>query len=226
MKSSGQKVMGIDVSLNHGGFVLLENGVLKDFAFVSDRATLGRKEHGMYIKAAKLKDMHQRGLMRLAFWTAYSRVLFAMWKPAFLGIEDYAYGKGQQAHQIGEVGGIMRFKFWCEGVAIRFHDPGSIKMFAADDGGADKSETRLGVQTRWPEATRFSEYEYGQDRRTVEDLCDAYAVAQLVECELMLRAGTLSLDSLRPKQVQVFNRCTKRWPTSILSRDWYQRVTP
>lgn len=222
-------VLGADISMNHGAFVNLEEGELAGYQYVTDRQKVAKmsKEHGTYMFAHKLRDMHERGVVRLAFWSSYLAKRFALGPAVYVGVEDYAYGAAMNAHQIGEVGGLFRLKAWLRGHAIRFHDPKSVKMFAVHDGSADKREVAYFVQERWPETKEFARYSYvrGKTDYTVveEDLCDAFAVAKLVWLEVQLRRGDVLMKDLHEKEVQVFNRVTKQWPVNILGRSWLQR---
>lgn len=221
-------VLGVDLSMNHGAFVLLRNGSLLDYRFVTDKSVLAKKakKYGEYLAAAKIKDMIERDFLRLAFWYVYSNQIFKELPSEFLGVEGFAYRASQNAHQIGGVASVFRVKAWIRRLKIRVHGPETVKMFAADDGNAAKSEVRYAMHEKYPETEKFDEYAHGSgssEFQIPEDLCDAYAVAQLLWLEVQLRNGWIELKDLSPKIVQIFNRVTKRWPTNILGRDWIQR---
>lgn len=221
-------VLGVDLSMNHGAFVLLRNGLLFDYRFVTDKSVLAKKDkkRGEYLAASKIKDMVERDFLRLAFWYAYSNQIFKQLPAEYMGIEGYAYRMSQNAHQIGGVASVFRVKSWIRGMKIRVHGPETVKMFGADDGSAAKSEVRFAMHDKFPETKRFDKYAHGKGTmqfQIAEDLCDAYVVAQLVWLEVQLRFGMIELKSLPPKTIQIFNRTTKRWPVNILGRDWIQR---
>lgn len=222
-------VLGTDLSMNHGAFVTLDGaGEMADYRYVTDRVKVATKSrlHGEYFNAGKIRDMHARGVVRTVFWDVYLNRLFAG-ALTHVGIEDYAYDQVMGAHQMGEVGGLFRLKAYMRGVCLRIHDPGSIKMFAAHDGSADKREVAHFVKERWTEAQEFERYSYDRPKGAFteieEDLCDAFAVAKLVWTEIQLRAGKMKMSDLHPKEVQVFNRTTKQYPVNILGREWLQR---
>jgi Holliday junction resolvasome RuvABC endonuclease subunit len=222
------RVLGIDISVNHGAFVVLRKGKLDHFRFVTDRSTVAKssKEYGTYFFPAKLRDWQERAILRVAFWSSWLSSTFQndelIAATTHAGIEDYAYDAGMNAHQIGEVSGLVRLRVWKSGRAMRLYDPSSIKMFAAHDGTASKSEMIEEVHRRWKDTQMFSRYSKGQFTGVEEDLCDAYAIAQLVWTEVQLRAGAIRLKDLHEREIRVFNRCTKRWPVSLLDRDWIQ----
>lgn len=222
-------ILGVDISMNHGAFVLLRNGSILDYRFVTDKAALAKKHkrYAEYISAVKVKDMVERDFLRLAFWYAYSNRLFKQLPSEYAGIEGYAYRASQNAHQIGGVASIFRVKAWIRRLKIRLHGPETVKMFGADDGNAAKSEVRYAMHEKYPETIMFDEYAHGKGGTAFqipEDLCDAYAIAKLLWLEIQLRNGLVELKDLHPKTIQIFNRTTKRWPINILGREWIQRV--
>lgn len=225
---STDRVSGIDISLNHAAFVTLDRGELYRFDYVTDRKSVANKSsaYGHYLRAAKLKEKYERDFLRLAYWNSFVSWFFGHTAPEYTGIEDYAYRAPQSAYHLGEVGGVARYRAWLSRAKVRLHDPSSLKMYAAHDGTADSTETMRAILKRWPTQTKpFLKFQDGKDQRSVEDLCDAYALAQLVWLEIRLRRGEVDLASLPPKEVQLFNRCTKRFPVSILGRDWIERIT-
>jgi Holliday junction resolvasome RuvABC endonuclease subunit len=214
---------GIDVSINHGAVVCLQdNGALFDYWFMADKRAIANKsaKHGEYIKKLKNPEIH--AVHRLECWEAFFFSL-PIDHNDYAGIEDYAYQASQGAHQIGEVGGIARKACWDDGARIRLHDPPSIKMFATHDGTADKKEMVREVLQRWPETKEFCKYTHLKNKTITEDLIDAYVIAKLVCVEVQLRNGSMKLSDLHEKEVQVFNRVTKRYPNNLLDREWIQK---
>jgi len=224
-------VQGWDLSLRHGGFVELADGELQQFWYVTDIVGSAKKsERGTLLKDPKVKDNQQWNVQRLIWWKRYLGLLVSFRRPHFLGIEDYALGAAQGAHYIGELGGIAKIVSKEAGVKLRLHDPLSIKMFATHNGHADKAWMEAAVKERW--GVDFSEFNPQKakktkknpkgipTRQTSEDLADAFAIAKLVWTEVRLRRGDLVMSELHEKEVQVFNRVTKMYPLSLLSREW------
>jgi crossover junction endodeoxyribonuclease RuvC len=58
----------------------------------------------------------------------------------FTVIEGYAFDRPNQAHQIGELGGVVRFTLWEGGRPFVLIAPSSMKMFATGKGNASKDE--------------------------------------------------------------------------------------
>ncbi len=55
-------------------------------------------------------------------------------------IEGYAYGRPNQAHQLGELGGVIRYRLWLNHVPYTDVPPSSLKSFAAGKGNARKPD--------------------------------------------------------------------------------------
>lgn len=217
------KIQGWDVSLNHGAFVELTDGKLTNLWYVTDVAGSANrdKKRGQRLPVYKQKsDRQHYALIRLAWWEAYFTRHLQFTKPDIVGLEDYALRQEQGAHQMGEVGGMARLRAYQAGVKLRLHDPTSVKLFGAHHGNAQKPDMEKAVAERWN--LDFSKFnpETGDNRKTSEDLADAFVLAWMVWTEHLVRTGHQRVDGLHVKEVQVFNRVTKAYPTSLLSREW------
>lgn len=222
------RVLGIDLSMNHGAVVELTDGKMTNFWYVTDAAGSAErsKQHGTRLKLPDTKDRHIKGMVRLAFWEEFlDKKVLIQSKPDFVGIEDYAIRMEHQSHYLGEVGGIARILCWFRGVKFRLHDPTSVKMWTAHDGTCQKDEMERAVKERWGED--FGKYNVPmgpkaskENRQTSEDLADAYAIARMVEAEANLRLGLVKLSDMHPKEIQVFNRITKTYAVNLLDREW------
>ena len=231
------RVLGGDVSLNHGALVELSDGKLTNLWYATDSASSAErgKHRGYRIPTFKADDHQTRAIMRLEWWEDFlGRVLDAS-RPDYVGLEDYALRQEQGAHQLGEIGGLARLTCWKRGIPLRLHDPTTVKMFVAHSGNALKPDVERAVAERWN--LDFSKYNPPlakptkkvkapkENRRTSEDCADAYGIAQLVWTEVQLRAGRILFEELHEKEIQAFNRITKAHPVSLLSRDWIVRQT-
>lgn len=226
-----KRILGCDLSLNHGAFVLLIDGQLERLWYYTDKAGSAAK----HVDSIRMKqgdgDREQRSVERLARLEKVFNYVFETAKPDFIGIENYAIRAEQGAHYLGEVGGIARLNAFKKGIPLRLHDPISIKMFITHAGNSKgKTIMEKKVAERW--GVHFSDYNQPipkpttrnpkpkRNRQTSEDLADAFSIAKLVEIEEDLRGGVVALRSLHEKEVQVFNRCTKTYPRSLLDREW------
>ena len=220
---------GWDISLNHGAVVQLRDGKLDNFWYYTDVAGSANRPGGAgsRVPVNNKVDRHTKAMERLVWIRDWLESVVNESQPEFVGVEDYALRAEQGAHQLGEVGGVARIILWNSGVHFRLHDPISVKMFATHDGTSQKDSIETAVAERW--GWDFSAYnpppspKGNPSRRTSEDLSDAFVIAQLVWTEVQLRHGDIMLNSLHPKEVQVFNRVTKTYPESLLSREWICR---
>jgi crossover junction endodeoxyribonuclease RuvC len=63
-------------------------------------------------------------------------------------IEGYAYNVGAGAVAQAELGGILRWHLWCQGVAVVELGPGTLKKFATGDGSAKKTAMVIAARER------------------------------------------------------------------------------
>jgi len=231
------KVIGFDVSLNHGAAVELTNGKPTWYSYFTVAAGVAkRSEFGHRLPAPPSKakgvdvDLQPYQMQRLAWIERWiDKTVLVARRPDFVGIEDYALRAEQGAHQLGEVGGIARILFWFRGVPFRKHDPVSTKMFVTHDGTAQKDLIEQCVRERW--GVDYSHVNADpppgkkQNRTSSEDLADAFGIAKLVDAERRIRSGKLRLEDLEhDKERQVFNRTTKTYPVSLIGREWIQNL--
>lgn len=212
-----KRILGADVSLNHSGFVLLDDGgELIDYAFITEKAgdASRNKAHATRWKQpVKAKDNELKRVVRLAWLDQVIRNVYERMAPDLIVLEGYAFDT-HGAHQMGEVGGLARLLAWQWGCPQRWHDPLTVKMYACHKGNAKKGEVQEAVETRW--GADFSHC--GSQGK--EDLCDAYVLAHMGLTEARLRSGDLALNQLHPKELQVFNRTTRKAPVNVLGRGW------
>ena len=218
-------VHGYDLALNHGGFVELTDGEITNFWYISSKAGAANKSknHSFRLILAKNKDRQIVAMKRLSDVMNVIREIMRKSRPDYVGIEDYALGISHGSHYMGEIGGTVRLLCWENKIKMRLHDPISVKMFATHNGGAKKDMMEKAVLDRWGiDFSDFNPIARGakQDRTASEDLCDAFVIAKMVWTELQLRQGEIRLTELHEKEIQVFNRVTKSYPVSLLSREW------
>lgn len=224
------KILGGDLSLNHGALVELTDGGMTNFWYYTDQAGSAKKseKRGIRMPVWKTKDRHVKMMQRLAWIENFlDKQVFMKSLPEYVGIEDYALGVDHGAHYQGEIGGIARILCWFRGFKLRLHDPTTLKMFAAHNGTADKDLVERAVADRWnidfgwlnqPKAPKAKK----ENRQTSQDLCDAYTAAKLVDLEVRLRAGTVLLSDLHEKEIRIFHRVTKTYQVNLLDREWIQ----
>ena len=63
-------------------------------------------------------------------------------------LEGYSYASAHQAHQVGELGGIVRVALHEAGIPFAIVQPTSLKLFATGKGNAGKDDMKLAAQAR------------------------------------------------------------------------------
>lgn len=129
-----KKIVGIDASLTRTGICTMYTGA----------GLFGNQEHDFKtsIIASKLKGPERLIEIR-------DRVAEFCRDADLVLIEGYAFARAQGAHQIGELGGVLRVMLhenrlnWLE-VA-----PSAVKKFATGKGNATKEQIAAWVQKRW-----------------------------------------------------------------------------
>lgn len=80
-------------------------------------------------------------------------------------IEGYAFAMANQAHQMGELGGVLRVMFYELGLQVLEVNPSQVKKFATGKGSAKKEEMAVAIFKR-----------FGREFRT-NDEADAFVLA-------------------------------------------------
>lgn len=139
-------VMGIDPSLTSTGLVVLSNSEL-----ISSE-TIGIKEKGI----ARLLEL--QNILEGRLFT---------YKPDLVVIEGYAFARSNQAHQMGELGGMIRMLLTQKRVPWIEVAPTQVKKFATGKGNAAKDLILMNVYKRW--GVEFDS----------NDIADAYVLARI-----------------------------------------------
>lgn len=139
-------VIGIDPSLTCTGLVGLENGTLVL------HNTLEVKERGVE-RLLRLESMLQGKLRE--------------YKPSLVVVEGYAFARANQAHQMGELGGMIRMLLAKLGINWIEVAPTQVKKFCTGKGNAAKDLILMNVYKRW--GVEFQ----------VNDEADAYVLAKI-----------------------------------------------
>jgi Holliday junction resolvasome RuvABC endonuclease subunit len=63
-------------------------------------------------------------------------------------VEGYSYGSKNGGERLGELGGVIRFALWSEGVPYVEVPPSTLKMYASGKGNAGKVEVLVAARDR------------------------------------------------------------------------------
>lgn len=89
------------------------------------------------------------GIPRLCWFEATLTQFLRHWRPTMVGVEDYAFGQGNRAHQIGELGGLVRMTLARSGFASYTVPIGANKKHASGKGNTPKSQMMLAAFKKW-----------------------------------------------------------------------------
>ena len=139
-------IMGIDPSLTSTGLVVLSNSE------VISSETIEVKEKGI-ARLLRLQDILSDRLTNFA--------------ADLVVIEGYAFARANQAHQMGELGGMIRMLLTTMRVSWIEVAPTQVKKFATGKGNAAKDLILMNVYKRW--GVEFES----------NDIADAYVLARI-----------------------------------------------
>lgn len=117
-------IAAFDLSLTATGYALASDGI---------------------VTTGTIATVTRRGLDRLR-WIR-DQVLDAAAGADLVALEGYAFARANQAHQLGELGGVVRLALYERRVVVVDVPPASLKLFATGKGNA-KKEDMLGAAIR------------------------------------------------------------------------------
>ena len=135
----------------------------------------------------------------------------------YVAIEDYAFGAKGRVFNIAEFTGGLKLKLYENDYKTRLYDIGSIKMFATTNGNSQKDVMQEYFEKE-KDIPNLSNLPDGKSPKA--DVIDAYFIAKLLQTEMKLRYGIVTLKELSLTEIRVFNRVTKANPVNILARDF------
>ncbi len=235
-------IFGIDMSLNHFGIVCLdgETGEALDTFYTWDAKKYVVEEPILALKGM-LSPIKEKGEQTAPFChrrlniqseNVFYSILgclkhFGEDRDWYVGIEGYALNsKSNSIYQIGEMGGVVKYRLMIAGAKFRVHDPQSIKLYGTGMGFAKKPAMRDAAEKRGYRVpdSMFKDVKKKGSPEVVDldgpgtDVCDAFFIADMVKTELDLRSGKKSLQNILPEQKRIFLRVTKAYPVNLLDR--------
>lgn len=152
---------------------------------------LAEKTHSFGTITTKLKGVERLLFIEEQLWKAIT-----VDRLDLICLEDYAFARPNQAHQIGELGGTIRKLLHQSGIPWVAIAPSSIKKFSTGKGNVEKNKVLMHVYKRWG-------VECANDNQA-----DAYVLAK-VAWELMQPGGDLTAF-----QEQAMINVRERWETN------------
>lgn len=139
------------------------------------------------------------GVYRLSWLRDEVEAILESYQPHVVMLENYAHGKGNRAHQIGEWGGVLRLLLQDMGRPVVLVSPAALKTFATGDHQAGKEA----VVAAMAEAAGRSFHKGG-------DEADAYALCAM---PLAFIGGPVQLVHAPAERVKKLHKLP--WPRVV-----------
>lgn len=214
-------ICGYDLSMNGSGICVLE---LDDNLDVKSCDYLGFTQvkkneipdHSIYYKKEDYKSRYELTEMMIAEITKKTENV------SYVGIEDFAFGAMGRLADIGSFVGQVAYDTWKRGKAIKWYGPAIHKKFFCGRGNADKIGMYQEFITRdeiKPDISKMPVPTKSSGVSPTSDIIDAYSIAKLVQAELKIQNGIITLNDLSDKEKEVFLDKKKK---TILTEPWIQ----
>jgi Holliday junction resolvasome RuvABC endonuclease subunit len=215
------KIVGLDLSMNGSGLVKLTLDNNYDVIKTECEAFCSVKKHSSdIVHLFKKKDYDNRQQINL--WMR-NKIMAFVSDADYAAIEDYAFGAKGAVFDIGEFVGFIKMNLFEKGIPFRLYDPNSIKKYGTGKGNADKItmyDKYMDFKGMKMDIKAMPIPNKGSGVSPTSDVVDAFWIAKLLQLEIQLRKGVITLQSLSEDDISIFNRVTKSLPTNILSRDF------
>jgi len=235
------KIIGLDISLDHGGFVALnEDGQVLDYCYLTNvkkNADIDFKHSIFLSKRGKVEPKEVFRLRRLNEYLealmVFERRVSMFSVPGYYSIEGYSYRSASTSIcQIAELTGHIKHYLFEHGGQIRVHDPLSVKLFATDKGNASKKEMVEQALLAFDISEGLIKKKIIKKKGALieefdgvgTDLADSYFLARMLYKELQLRSGSILLSQLNEGERRIFLRTTRGYPVNILDREFIHKV--
>jgi len=240
------KIFGLDISLDHGGVVVLDTtGMVADYCFLTTVKKYASVDPKHSVLLSKQEKDEPKAVFRLRRMNEYLHGLMnfehkvsSLIPPSYYSIEGYSYGSAGTSTsicQIAELTGYIKHMIYEGGGLIRIHDPLSVKLFATGKGNCMKKDVveAAFLSSKWgfvfPEGLIKKKMIKKKDEKVEEydgpatDIADAYFLARMTYTELQLRDGELLLKQLSEGERRIFLRVTKMYPVNVLDRPFISK---
>jgi Holliday junction resolvasome RuvABC endonuclease subunit len=195
-------ICGIDASTNSTGVVKL---TLDDDLNIVEKDYLGFVQTEKY-KTEKIRFHHKENAFKNLpeKWNFMTSNIISFISAAdYIAQESYSYAsKGAAIFEIAEMSGILKQKIWDFGIKHRLYEPTTIKMFATDNGHANKIEM-YSVYMDLKNSFDLSQFPVPVKKDGVSptsDIVDAHWIALLLLLELKIRRGIIQVKDLPTKK--------------------------
>jgi Holliday junction resolvasome RuvABC endonuclease subunit len=151
-------------------------------------------------------------------------------KVEIVAIEEYSFGSNGLAFDLGENTGFLKILLYKKNIRQRYYEPTTNKMAFTSKGTASKTQmvetyihdhkNPLDLPDKILDILETLKENSKKSLSPLEDIVDAFALAELLRLELRLRKGLVEMKSLPESKIRVFNKIHKSHNTNILDTDF------
>lgn len=240
-------IVGLDLSLNSAGIVVIdaEEGTVRATKYITSIkkfVDVGWSGVCEYLPP-KVTETKKRvaedneifkARRRNFVATKVIQGLIIAGKTVLVVLEDYAVdSKSTGLLEMAEISGIVRDYCWFRNIHLRTHAPMTVKLWATGGGYAKKMhmvnaarmdgfeipQALLGDGNKFQFPMDIDGHIHSHDYAGPgTDLADAYHLASLGRCEILIKRSVVKLDKLTESQRKVVLRTTKAYPKNLICR--------
>lgn len=185
-------VLGVDASLTHTGTAML--CLSSDVRAVQ---TCTPKSNGA-VRLLEVEKFFDKLMAEISI-THHCKILSVV-------IEGYAYSAFNQAHQMGELGGIIRRFLHLRNIPLIVVQPSTLKKWITGSGKGDKNLILLKAFRKWG-------IEFCSDHE-----CDAYGLATIGKAMHAIKTGSKSLEEFTKAEREVMKTITSALKPKVLKK--------
>lgn len=220
-------VIGIDCSINGTAVVAFQGGVesisnIQSFAFTTVKKNVCvKKDCTVTIHSADdfTNEYHKYDTMCkyiMLFIDTYVHPQSTL--PVFVALEGYSMHSQGRVFNIAEMTAWLKRSLYEKNLPFRTYSPPSIKQFFTGFGNADK--VHMGETFEKMSGPKANTYGLPVNRSPYSDIVDAFAIAQMLHVELLLRGGILDIEHLPKHWREAFTKTSKSRPHGYLEQDF------
>ena len=232
---NNQLFIGLDISLNHSGLVVLgkDTTVVDWFYLTVERtrflSTKEQKVHGFLLEKYnpnihKSKEVYDEirknahiDFLREVLLNKLGLVTMKQRENTYIAIEQYAWaGISGSKYQIGELGGCIKHKLFEMGFKMRYVAPTSLKVWVGKGNYKKRDIVEQAVKLGFTvplDVRLILEKKNGDYDGVGTDLADAFFLARLVRAEVLFRSGDIQLSDLPGRQSEVLLKTVFEHPS-------------
>ena len=143
-------------------------------------------------------------------------------------VHQVNFGASGKLWDLGGIAAVLQAKALDYGMSIQTYAPNTVKLYATSKGSGDKLRIFQKFMTEDTPLTReiLSYFPPNPTPKTdiLNDLIDAWYIAELLLTEVRLRKGMIRLQNLPEWVIQIFNAVRGKDKVNILGREMLRKL--